>query len=157
MHAAAVWVAHELREAEALTTGDRMSVVYADLAARANTAILEVEGGRLKHKYLEVRYGGQATGDFEGAVVRQAVITAFILGKAKRGLDWLKANGVWVEGKPQPRAVLNYYGEFLSKAIRNCQILAALLQARGGEGDDLSVALANATRAPQEADSANVQ
>lgn len=152
MHAAAVWVANELRDAATLTSGDRMSVAYADIAGRANTAMLAIEAGRFKHDYLTAHIGAQATGDLDGAIARQAVITAFIVGKAKRGHEWLIANGVWVEGKP--RAVLNYYGEFISRATRNCQTLAALLQARaGGEGDDLSVALA---RAALENNSANV-
>jgi hypothetical protein len=138
VYAIALWIASELRTAPALSKEDFYAVTYADIAARANESTLLIQVGRFPDRYGDARRNALlSSGNVrEQATERQAVITAFLLGKSKRAFEWLRVNGV-CQADGKPRGVLSYYGQYLNKAVRNCEVLAALLAA--GEAEEGSV------------------
>jgi hypothetical protein len=126
----ATWIVHELREAPTLTKADNAGMVYAEIASRANAALLAVASG----KFGNDRHGRAGLAaeyiDSEAALLEavnnQQIITAHMLLKVNRAATFLHEHSLY-EADGRLRDAVAIFGTYLNKVIGTSMTLAAML------------------------------
>lgn len=131
LYGIAAWLAHELHDAPVLSKAERLAMLYADIAGRANEAAGAIAAGQFGKRARAAQQRASSASERQG-IERQATITAFLLGKTRGACAWLRSNGL-TDGDGVLRPVLGFYGEYIERARRNALLLAAMLPVEDGE------------------------